>query len=244
MLLGTADVDDLLTDAPVVEAFSPDGIELGEVTCFQLSAEMRNISREALLPPGLHPTIPASLTVQFWDVGTSNWGRFSMVVVRVSCRSGVRARGLSTRAICSDPAVTDDLRAIWGFPAVSGEVELRSSYHGVDATAVVDGDVVLEASGLDPDPMGLSDVQYTGTLNLAHTPRGPRLVQVEAHHLASRVERLQPYLHTFDSMALGHNLLLPAREVAATVATESVSIPAVRFVCSVDELAFNGTEAV
>lgn len=244
MLLGTADVESLLADAPTIAAFSPDATELADVTCFQLSVEMRNVSREALLPPSLHPTIPAAATIQFWDVGTSPWGRFSMAVVRVSCRSGVRARGFTMRVVSSNADVTRHLRGGWGFPAVTGDVELRSGYDGVDATAVIDGAVVLDASGLDPEPMGVDDVQYTGTLNLAHTPKGPRLVQVEAHHTASRVERLLPRLHAFDPEGLGHELLLPARDIAATVATENVSLPPIRFVCSVEELAFTGTEPV
>ena len=244
MLLGTADVNVLLQDAPTIEAFDDTATAFDDVVCFQLSAEMRNVSREALLPPSLHPTVPAATTVQFWNVGDSPWGRFALAIVRVSCRSGVRARGFTMRVVSSSADVTQHLRGTWGFPAVTGDVELRAGYDGVDATAVMDGDVVIEASGLDPEPMGVGDVQYTGTMNLAHTPKGPRLVQVEAHHSATRVERLLPRLHTFDPEALGHELLLPAREIAATVATESISLPPVRFVCSVSELAFTGTEPV
>ena len=244
MLLGTADVGALLADAPTIDAFDPEPTVLQEVTCFQLSAEMRNVSREALLPPSLHPTIPAALTIQFWDVGESPLGAFTLALVRVSCRSGVRARGFTTRVICNVPEVTDRLRSAWGFPARTGDVALRASYDGVEGAASLDGDVVLEASGIDPEPMGDSDVQYTGTMNIAHTPKGPRLIQVEAHHTATRVERVDPRLHVFDPIALGHELLLPAREIAATVASESVTFPPVRFVCSTEELAFTGTEAV
>ena len=244
MLVGTADVAALLAGAPTIAGFEPEPTVLENVTCFQLSAEMRNVSREALLPPSLHPTIPAALTIQFWNVRESAFGAFAMAVVRVSCRSGVRARGFTMRVICDAPAVTDRLRGQWGFPAVTGDVDVRASYDGVEGAASLDGDVVLEASGLDPDPMSVDDVQYTGTMNIARTPKGPRLVQVEAHHAASRVERVEPRLHAFDPAPLGHELLLPAREIAATVALETVTFPPVRFVCSTEELAFTGTEAV
>ena len=35
---------------------------------------------------------------------------------------------------------------------------------------------MLVVAALDPQPLGAEDVQYTSTLNLAHTPNGLRLV--------------------------------------------------------------------
>ena len=92
--------------------------------------------------------------------------------------------------------------------------------------------------------MGLDDVQYTGTLNLAHTPNGLRLIQAEADHASTLVERLSPRLETFVGAAWGNPLLVPAHIVSASVAVGSIVLQRVRFVCRVDELAFTGTEAV
>ena len=134
MLFGNADIDQLLEGAARIEAFAPDPIDLADVTCFQMSAEMRNESREALLPPALHPTVPPSVILQVWDVGTSPYGAFAMGIVRVSCRSGVRARGFTLRVICNNADATAALRSTLGFPAIDGEVGFRSSYDGVKAT--------------------------------------------------------------------------------------------------------------
>ena len=98
--------------------------------------------------------------------------------------------------------------------------------------------------GIDPEPMGASDVQYTGTLNLAHTPNGLRLVQVESTDSSSRVERLKPNVSVFDGEGFGNDLLKPAHVITATLAQMSLVFPAVRFVCRPDELAFTGTESV
>jgi hypothetical protein len=103
---------------------------------------------------------------------------------------------------------------------------------------------ILEVVGLDPEPLGTADLQYTGTLNLAHTPNGLRLVQVEANHQVSRVERLTARLEAFDATAWGNPLLDPYRVVSSSVAIEDVTFPPIRFVCKPDELAFTGTEAV
>ena len=244
MIVGTANIDELAANAATIADFQTDPVELGGVECFQLVAEMRNTARELVLPAGLHPTIPASVSIQAWNVAESPWGPFSMALVRVSCRSGVRARGFSTRAVVTTQASADGLGGVYGFPTEVGEVSFRRSYDGVDVEVQQGGAQILAITALDPDPMGLHDVQYTGTLNLAQTPQGLRLVQVEAHHAATRVERVTARLSRFDGTAWGNALLDPYYVVAASVAVEEVTMPAVRFVCKPEELAFTGTEPV
>ena len=246
MLVGSASVDDLLHDltTATIDAFSTDDVELGAVACLQVVAEMRKRSREALLPPSLHPTIPPAMSLQVWDVGASPWGAFTMVMCRVSCRSGVRARGFTTAAFVSTEAACGELRRQFGFPARVADVSLRRGYDRVTATVTFEGNVIAQVEAIDPEPMANDDVQYTGILNLAHTPNGARLVQVEPHHHATRVERLRAALTSFDGAAWGSALLEPAFVVSSSLALESVEIPAIRFVCKPDELAFTGTEAV
>ena len=78
MIIGSADIATLSAQAPTIVAYSPDPVTLTEVECFQLTAEMRNTAREAVLPSALHPTVPAALSLQAWNVGSSPWGPFSM----------------------------------------------------------------------------------------------------------------------------------------------------------------------
>jgi hypothetical protein len=244
MLVGSASVEALAAGAPRLDAFTAEPVVLEDVTCFQLTAEMHNSAREALLPPALHPTIPPTLSLQLWDVGRSAVGSFGLALCRVSCRSGVRARGFTTGAVASSAAAGELLTGTFGFPCAPGDVSLRRHYDGVDVRVEQDGRTTLGIAALDPDPMGLDDVQYTGTLNLAHTPMGLRLVQVETEHAASRVERLTARLTAFDPVAWGSPLLDPYFVVSASVALERLTLAPVRFVCKADELAFTGTEAV
>ncbi len=240
MLTGTADVNVLARNVPQLAAFSAEDLDLGEVLCLQVTAEMRNNAREAVLPPSLHPTIPAALSLQALRVTNSPWGAFDLALCRVSCRSGVRARGFSTGGYVTSEAACAGLRERLGFPLTVGEVNFRHSYDGVSLN--VGGAVHVE--GIDPEPMGLDAVQYTGTLNLAHTPKGLRMLQVEMQTSASQVERLRPRILTFDGAAWGNPLLAPSHVIAATVSTMHLVLPAVRFVCRADELAFTGTESV
>jgi hypothetical protein len=244
MLTGNADLAELAAGAPTIAAFPTEPVQLEDVECFQLTAEMRSSARESVLPAGLHPTIPAALSVQAWKVGASPWGAFAVCFCRVSCRSGVRARGFSTAAVVQGDAALSALRNAFGFPARPGAVNLGRHYDGVDLTVSDESGTTLEVAALDPDPLGLEDVQYTGTMNLAHTPQGLRLVQVESRHSATRVERLSARILHFDGASWGNERLAPYRVIAASVALEDIVLPPVRFVCKPDEPAFTGTEPV
>jgi hypothetical protein len=102
--------------------------------------------------------------------------------------------------------------------------------------------LIIEA--IDPEPMGLDDVQYTGSMNLAHTPNGLRLMQVEMETEIRSVERLSARIEAFDGAAFGDARLRPVRVIAASVVSMDADFPPVRFVCKPDETAFTGTEAV
>jgi hypothetical protein len=246
MLVGTAGVEQLLRSqaTATIEAFAQEPIRFDDVACLQLTAEMRNRAREAILPKSLHPTVPAALSLQVWSVGASPWGAFRMAIARAACRSGVRARGFTLATFASSATACVALRDQFGFPAREAAVNLRHGYDGVDASVACGGREIVRIRAIDPEPMSLDDVQYTGTLNLAHTPNGLRLVQLEADHVATRVERLTAELVAFEAAAWGNALLDPYVVASASLARETVTFPPVRFVCKVDELAFTGTEAV
>lgn len=244
MLVGNADVAALAEHAPTVTSFVTETIELNAVVCFQLTAEMRNSAREAVLPPSLHPTTPAALSIQVYAVGESPWGAFRFATTRISCRSGVRARGFTTRTLVDGEAACEGLKASLGFPTAAADVHFRHGYDGVSVAVDYAGRQVLGVEAIDPDPMGPGDVQYTGTLNLAHTPMGLRLMQVEANPTTWQVDRLTASLNQFDGAAWGNELLVPSRVIAASVVKLDLSFPPVRFVCKADELAFTGTQAV
>ena len=244
MLIGTADLTELAERAPRIEAFLAEPVDLNGVESFQLAAEMRISARQAVLPAALHPTTPAAISLQAWNIQASPWGAFAVAICRVSCRSGVRARGFSTAAVANTETATRALRDHFGFPCALGDVHLRRHYDGVDLAVALNDRQILNVAAIDPDPLGLNDVQYTGTMNLAQTASGLRLIQVESNHHADRVERLRARILTFDGAAWGNPLLDPYRVIAASIALEEVVLSPVRFQCKPDELAFTGTEPV
>ncbi len=244
MLVGTASVDDLAVSAANLTEFSAGAVQFDDVMCFQVIAEMRNQAREAILPPGLHPTVPAALSLQVWRVGDSPWGAFNFALCRVSCRSGVRARGMTTAAYVTTEAAASNLASTFGYPARIADIGFQQNFDSARFTVSSADHEILDITCLDPQPLGLNDVQYTGTLNLAQTPLGLRLVQLEEQHQASRVERLNASLRKFDAAAWGNPLLDPYWIVASSLCAETIVCSPIRFVCRPDELAFTGTEAV
>lgn len=240
MLNGIASINESLR-IPTITHWTAEPVVLEDVTCFQLVAEVRRSTRIELLPPGLHPTDPSTLSIQAWDVATSPWGSFAFAFARLSCRSGLRARGLTMAAVATTQAAAEGLAATYGFPCQTGRIRLASHYDAVD----LDVDDSLRIRAVDARPLGVEDVQYTGTMNLAQTPNGLRLVQVEADHSPTQVKRLRGRIDHFTAPSWGDARLDPYEIVAATVAAEtSILLPPVRFVCRPDVSAFQGTEKV
>ena len=256
MISGTASVDELADGAPEITAFGTESVRLGGVTGLSLIAELRRPAREAVLPPGLHPIVPPAMSLQAWDVTESPWGAFSAAFVRVVCRSGARARTFCIGAAASTDDAVAGLRTQFGFPAQRANVALRRHYDGVDLAVAAADEAddgagarngvgpMLELNALDPDPLSVGDLQHVGSMNLAHTPLGLRLVQVETHHEPSRVERLAARIDAFDAAAWGQPLLDPYWVVSCSVSLEDVEIPAIRFVCDPALPAAEGTERV
>lgn len=244
MLVGSADIDALASRAPTLEAYPVEPLVLSDVTLFQMVLEMRNGAREAVLPASLHPTIPPTLSIQVWDVREGPWGSFRAAVARVSCRAGVRARGFTTAAWVTTEAAAAGLADTYGYPCRVGVLTFQHGYAGAEVSVSDGNGTVFAARAIDPEPLGADDVQYTGTLNLAQTPVGLRLLQVEFGVAARTSERLRARLDAFESSAWGDGRLDPYHVVTASLARAEVTFAPIRFVLRPDELAFTGTEPV
>jgi hypothetical protein len=244
MLTGTADVEALAARAPAIPRWGMGPLALGDVEVLQAHLEMSVAAREAVLPPGLHPTNPALLGWLVYRVKASALGPFTLAQARIECRSGVRLRGFLAGAIVDVPDVAERLASGWGFACSTGEVEVRREGDGVAAVVRLDGRTVLDLRVSDLVPLASGDVQYVAGMHLARTPSGVRLVQVEPRYEVRSAERGRPRLAACDAAAWGDARLDPFHPVSASLAVAGVTIPAVRFACRPDLTAFEGTESV
>ena len=249
MLTGTAPVEPLAARAVTVEQFASEPVELPDAHVALAHFELPYAVREALLPPSLHPNTPPLLTVLVWSCPESPWGPFSLAQLRVGCRSGVRTRGFLLGAAVDNPEAAAALAAGWGLATRPGTVRLHRGYDAstVDAAFADAGAADAPALALrlsDPEPLGLDDVQFSGTLTPAELPRGLRLVQFEPDYDVRRSERVIPRLECLDAAAWGDARAVPRGRVGASLTAATITLTPVRFVCRPDVTGFEGTEPV
>lgn len=245
MLVGSANVEQLAARAAVIETLEdgePAVCEQAEV--LQVTHEIATPHAEAMLPPALHPTDPPVVTWLFYRCPASPWGSFAMAQTRIECRSGLRLRGFLVSAVVDNAVAAAALGKRFGFASQPGRIELHRYYDSLRAAVVTGGRIILDVIVSDPDPLSSADVQYVPNVNLAHTARGLRLVQVEPRYEVHRVERGRARVVAFDGAAWGEARMRPVYPVSASLAVANIAIPPIRFVCRPDVLAFDGTESV
>ena len=245
MLTGTADPAALARRAPRLAALDGGALTLPGVELLQVTYELAGVAPEAPFPPGLSPTLPVLAVLSLWRADSGPLGRFGLAELRLSCRSGVRPRQLLVASFAEGDAARTALNERFAFNAQPARVRLERFYDRVEGGVQIDGRDVLELAALAPLPLAASDLQFFSSMHLAETPKGLRLLQIDAEPAVSRAERGKPRLEHFDPRAFG----LPegARlgwPVAASVALCDLTLPKIRFMCRPDVPAFAGTERI
>jgi hypothetical protein len=229
-----------LVAVPVLAQPATEPLVLEGVEVLQASWELAGTRGEQLLPAGLIPTSPILLTVLGVRVPDGPLGPVAWAQVRLSCRSGARARALSLLSIVD---ASDESAAVlaerWGIGGRREAVRLHRGYDVVRLTTVG-----LDVAVLDPSPIGIHDVQYVVGLHRVVRDGEPRLAQVELDVLPQRLERGRPALHDFDGTVWGEPRLRPVHPVAATIAVGSLTLPALRFLLHPDLPPHKATEVI
>lgn len=244
MLVGTADPESFADRAPTLAGFDTAPLRLEGVETFQVFCEMKREGAETLLPPGLHPTLPPVVTWLVQRVAESPWGSFGLAQCRVECRSGLRPRGFLRAGIIDNTEAATELAARWGYALQIGEVSLERGYDRNRARVVLEGEEILDLLLEDPQALRPEDAYYVANVNLAHTPNGLRLIQVDPDFEIERAERGRAVVRHFDAAAWSSDAIRPSNPVAALITVGSVTLPALRYSCRPDVLAFEGTERV
>lgn len=244
MLQGTADPNQLARRVPALSRLDTEPLVLEEVETFQLLSEIDTGTVASLLPPGLHPTLPGVVNWSVQRVGTSPWGEFHLAQTRIECRSGLRPRVYLVSAVCDSVPAAAALAERWGYTVATGSVDLDRHYDRIDARVAIAGTTILSLVLHDPEPLRPGDVQYMASMNLARTPRGLRLVQVDPDFEVVRAERGRPEILAFDAAAWGSADLRPVYPISASLTVGRMTLPRLRFLCQPDRLAFDGTERV
>jgi hypothetical protein len=244
MLSGTADPARLAQRAPRMPSLDTAPASLGGAEQLQLVYEFGGAALTSLLPPALHPTLPPIARLVVTRVAESPFGPFSLAELRVECRSGARPRALLVQGFVDSAAAGEALAARFGFALLPAEIALRAGYFEARAEVRRGREPVLSAGARALRPLGARDVQFVSSVHLAETPRGLRLVQVDAEPAVRRAARGAPELDRFDAVAFGAPELRPSHPVAATWLALDLVLPPLRYVSRPDLHAFAGTERV
>ena len=243
-LLGTGDVTRLLDSSPTMPSLDTDSLILPGVRILHVLHEIRSAPMLDLLPPALHPTVPPTVSVWAWQVRGSDIGDFTLAQLCVGCRAGVRPRGFLVGAWCDDDDAARVLGERWGFRRDPGVPRLEVTHFGARLVVSRDGADMLSTGMESPEAISGTDLQYVATMQLAHTPIGDRLVQVDPDYAFSRADRGRPRTDVFDAAALGDERIEPVWPISASMAVADVTLPRIRYVCKVDVPAMAGTEPV
>jgi hypothetical protein len=242
MLVGTADPENYADGAPTLASLDHEAVRLGDVLVFQLMCEIEAEHACAMLPPSLHPTSPPIVNFGAWRVNESPWGEFALAWARLECRSGLRPRGLWLRGVIDNEEAAAELASGWGFRLELGEVDFDQGYDGTSIAAETSEGEILSIGLSNPEPLGMTDVQYVSGVHPAHTAKGYRLVQVDVDHELERAERGRAVVDVFEAAAFGEERIEPTYPISASIGRGNVLLRQLRFICKPDVLAFMGTE--
>ncbi len=239
---GKLDVDAALADAPTMTDLSPTGWELPGADVVQVSFEVDEEPALAVTPPALHPSIPPYATFSVLHFPSSPHGPFTLAMVRLIVRAGIRPRGLLLGSWTDNGAAADGLAAGWGYRVGVAEVNFLRRYGSIRGVVAIDGDVALDLSLEDPEPVAPGDLELFDNLHLTNLDgQDPVIVQVDPTYEYSSADRGRAELATFDPDALGIAGLDPVYPVVAVACRADLQLDAPRFVMDPVKPAIEGT---
>ncbi len=244
---GKLDVKSWAASAPTIDGFKTEPWLLKRAEILNVAFEADALSADNLIPPAMHPVIPAYATFTVTIYPESPVGRFAIAEVRVMGRAGVRPRGFVLRNFVNNEAARRELAARWGYPAVPGEIHLQARHDRVQARVTAEGKTALEIEMIDRDVISGADIQYVASMHLARNKEDQKLVlvQVDPEYLFSKAERGRPRLIGMDQAlwrADGH--LEVTNPISSTFTTCDVTLPRIRYLCDPERPAIQGTTKV
>jgi len=244
VLFGTGSVEPLAARAPKLESLDTGPLTLPEVQVFRVTYEIARRDAQNFFPPALQATVPPLVTWCFHRCADGPLGAFCMAEARLHCRSGARARTYLLASLIDSAAAGAALTAGWGFGPRAGLLSLDRCYDRIDARASLGDRCILALSMLDPTPLGPNDIHFAPGMHAAHTPKGLRLLQVDARYEVRRSERGRPRIHTFSAADWNEARVQPRFPVAASFTTAELTLEPLRFMSRPEVNAFEGTEPI
>jgi hypothetical protein len=227
-----------------METLNPDPWSLPGAETVQISYEVAEGPALAITPPGLHPSIPPYATFTVSRFPDSPLGPFTLAMVRLIVRAGIRPRGLLVGAWCDSAEVADGLRSGWGYRVEAADVTFSRRHNQLRGVVSRHGRTALDLRLVDPEPIAGSDIELFDNLHLARLGDDGEqvlLVQVDPGYTYHSAERGRADLAVFEPDALGIGGIEPVYGVVGVGCTADVELTAPRFVIDPAKPAVQGT---
>jgi hypothetical protein len=244
---GVLDVKSRAAWAPFIDGYGTEPWLLKQAKILNLVHEIDDLSADHLIPPAMHPVIPAYATLTVIAYPESPVGGFSIAEVRVMGRGGVRPRGFVLRSFVDNENARRELAARWGYPVAPGEIHLTQRHDRVQARVTAEGGTALEFELLDRDPISGADIQYIASMHLARNRQDDKavLVQCDPEYVFAKAERGRPKLIACDPAAWRTDGYLNfTNPISATFTTCDVTLPKLRYVVDPTRPAMQGTTKI
>jgi hypothetical protein len=232
-LVGTRDVT-TESGFAVLDDLGTEPWALGEIDVVHVNYEISQRGLHTTIPPALHPSIPPHLSWLVYRVSESEFGPFALAQTRVGCRIGIKPRGLLVSSVCDNPRAAEALRSRWGFRVALGDVLLRTRNDRIEVEVSVGAEEILALDVVDPRLLAGAGVPISPGLNLADTPEGRRLVQVDPEYVITHADRGRPLVRSFDAAAWGDGAdgsadIVPTWPISGSHLRAEVTLPRLRY---------------
>jgi len=242
---GEADNDALLAGAPTITSFVPDGAALPNAHFLQVIYEVCNGSSARYVPPALAPVTPDFIHWRGFFLPETPWGPTTIAETGLVCRAGFRPRVFQLSARTDNPAAIDELRARWGYRvSLADRLTLRRYHDATILSAVLDGREILGLQATQPITTSGESFGMNSSMRMAHTPAGPKLVQVAMDFTFKAAEISRPKMTAFEAAAWEAGGLTPYYPVSAVCGVADIVLREIKFVSDLDKSALLGTRTV
>lgn len=166
------------------------------VDVFYSLFEMNMSQALNLIPPGLHPSVPAVMGVTFWHTKNSPLGEFTLAFNAIACRTGIKPRHLVLSAYTDSEQAAQFFGERYGFHCDIADVFFQENYDRFYGRVTLNNEIVLESETTQASPLvgaGVA-VKYSPPLNLAQIGAEKSLIQYEAGYDFKRAARGKPKL--------------------------------------------------
>ncbi len=228
---GSLDLKAWSATAPVIDGYKTEPWELKNVQTVEVRHEIGDVEAVALLPPALHPSIPAYATFRISRIAESPVGAFGWCEVRVVGRAVGIPVGFVLRCFCDNAAAAREMGARWGYPVTHGESTIATLHYHVSAAVTSRGRAILEVEMRNRE-QSLSLLPLSA-VNLArnNTDDSLVLVQVDNEAEVSRSERGNYRIATLDRDAIGAaGAMRLANPMSATLSTANLTLPRIQYI--------------